>query len=198
MKKWLVIVFCFACLMSCTKVDDNDRIKEIDFSTLELDTPDSRVPIEKIVKKLKKRHHTENNLFVADCMTIELPESFHAEFLTHWEMGDLYYSVKNPKDTVFMFFDFGLRSKSGHSHDFDVNTLTKDFTLDTKKDTIDEWKERILKRQIVVLQTKRRINNNYYPYVVEFSCFPDFVEPLTCEKIISSAKTNHDCLDGIE
>ena len=123
MKKWLVIVFCFTCLMSCTKVDDNDRIKEIDFSALELDTPDSRVPIKNIVKKLKKRHHTENNLFVADCMTIELPESFHAEFLTHWEMGDLYYSVKNPKDTVFMFFDFGLRSKSGHSHDFDVNTL---------------------------------------------------------------------------
>ncbi len=97
-----------------------------------------------------------------------------------------------------MHFDIDLRSLSGHSHDFDVNTLTKDFTLDTKKDTIDEWKERILKRQIVVLQTKRRINNKYYPYVVEFSCFPDFVEPLTCEKIISSAKTNHDCLEGKE
>jgi hypothetical protein len=193
-------------------VDDNDKIKENDFSALELNAPDSRekriedsiVPvdtaIENIVNKLKKRHRAENNLFIADCMTIELPESFHVEFLTHWEMGDLYYAVKNPKDTVFMYFDFALRSKSGHSHDFDVDSLTKDFTLDTKTDTISEGpRGRILKRQIVVLQTKRRLNNKYYyPYVVEFSCYPDFVPPLTCEKIISSAKTNHDCLEGIE
>ena len=200
MKKWLVIVFCFVCLISCTKEDDNYRNKKIDLFELELDTPDSRLPIEKLVNKLKKRHHTENNLFVADCMTIELPESFHAEFLTHWEMGDLYYAVKNPKDTVFMFFDFALRSKSGHSHVFDVDSLTKDFTLDTKTDTISDGPHgRILKRQIVVLQAKRRLNNKYYyPYVVEFSCYPDFVEPFTCEKIISSAKTNHDCLEGKE
>ncbi len=55
MKKWLVIVFCFTCLMSCTKVDDNDRIKEIDFSALELDTPDSRIPIKKHCKEIKEK-----------------------------------------------------------------------------------------------------------------------------------------------
>ena len=199
MKKWLVIVFCFVCLISCTKEDDNYRNKKIDLFDLELDTPDSRLPIEKLVNKLKKRHHTENNLFVADCMTIELPESYHAYFWTHWEMGDLYYAVKNPKDTVFMYFDIGLRSKSGLGKQIDVDSLTKDFILDVKRDTISELHGKIIKIQNVILQAKRRLNNKYYyPYVVDFVCRPDLVPPLTCEKIISSAKTNHDCLEGKE
>ena len=198
MKKWLVIVFCFTYLMSCTKVDDNERIKGIDFSALELDTQDSRIPIKNIVKKLKKRHHTENNLFVADCMTIELPESFHAEFFTHWEMGDQYYVVKNSKGTDFMHFDIGLRSLSGLGKQIDVDSLTNDFIVDEKRDTISELHGKIIKIQNVVLQAKRRINKWYYPYVVDNVCRPDLVDSNICEKIISSAKTNHDCLEGKE
>ena len=209
-KKWLIVVFCFVCLISCTKVDDNDKIKENDFSALELNTPDSRekriedsiVPvdtaIENIVNKLKKRHRAENNLFIADCMTIELPESFHAEFFTHWEMGDRYYVVKDFKDTEFMHFDIGLRSLSGLGKQIDVDSLTNDFIVDAKRDTISELHGKIIKIQNVVLQAKRRINKWYYPYVVDFVCRPDLVDSNICEKIISSAKTNHDCLEGIE
>ena len=198
MKKWLVIVFCFVCLISCTKEDDNYRNKKIDLFDLELDTPDSRLPIEKVVNKLKKRHRTENNLFVVDCMTIELPESFHAEFFTHWEMGDQYYVVKDSKDAEFMHFDIGLRSLSGLGKQIDVDSLTNDFIVDIKRDTISELHGKIIKIQNVVLQAKRRINKWYYPYVVDFVCRPDLVDSNICEKIISSAKTNHDCLEEIE
>lgn len=197
MKNRLIVIFCLIYFVSCSKTDDN--IKEIDLFELELDTPDSRLPIEKLVKKLKKRHHTENNLFVADCMTIELPESFHAEFFTHWEMGDQYYVVKNSKDTEFMHFDIGLRSLSGLGKQIDVDSLTNDFIIDVKRDTISELHGEIIKIQNVVLQAKRRLNNKYYyPYVVDFVCRPDLVDSNICEKIISSAKTNHDCLEGKE
>ena len=197
MKNRLIVIFCLICFVSCSKTDDN--VKEIDLFELELDTPDSRLPIEKLVNKLKKRHHTENNLFVADCMTIELPESFHAEFFTHWEMGDQYYVVKNSKDTEFMHFDIGLRSLSGLGKQIDVDSLTNDFIIDVKRDTISEQHGEIIKIQNVVLQAKRRLNNKYYyPYVVDFVCRPDLVDSNICEKIISSAKTNHDCLEGKE
>ena len=197
MKNRLIVIFCLIYFVSCSKTDDN--VKEIDLFELELDTPDSRLPIEKLVNKLKKRHHTENNLFVADCMTIELPESFHAEFFTHWEMGDQYYVVKNSKDTEFMHFDIGLRSLSGLGKQIDVDSLTNDFIIDVKRDTISELHGEIIKIQNVVLQAKRRLNNKYYyPYVVDFVCRPDLVDSNICEKIISSAKTNHDCLEGKE
>ena len=203
MKKLFIIVVCFAYLTSCSKTDDENNAKEIDFSKLKLDTPDSSsVPvdtaIENIVNKLKKKHRKENNLFIADCMTIELPQSFHAELLINQEKGDSYYIVKNSKDSVVMHFDFGLQSRTGLGKKIDVESLTKDFVLDTKKDTDIEGQDKILKLQTVVMQAKRRINAKYYPYVVDFVCRLDLVEPFTCEKIISSATTIHDCLDRID
>lgn len=136
--------------------------------------------------------------FMTRCMEIKLPHSYEIDSTYHWDMGNIYH-VKNAKDEEIMFFYSGWHTLS--SRNFDWNSLTNEFKVNNKLDTIEEWNGKKIKRKIVVLQAKlcstnRKPSDTNYPLVVEFSCFPDFADSLTCENIISSAKIRHEVVKG--
>lgn len=132
--------------------------------------------------------------FKTRCMEIDLPISYNIDSTRHWDMGKIYH-VKNSENKEILFFYSGWQTS--FSRDFDWKSLTDSFIQNNRIDTIEEWNGKILKRQITVLQAKLCPQNGHtsdmlFPLVVEFSCYPDFADALTCEEIISSARIKAD------
>lgn len=132
--------------------------------------------------------------FKTRCMEMEVPKSYKVDSTHHWDMGNIYH-IKNAENKDLIFFYSGWNTS--FSRNFEWKSLTDNFKLNNRIDTVEEWNGKILKKQITVLQAKLcsqngQAFNEVYPLVVEFSCYPDFADSLTCEKIVSSAKIKSD------
>ncbi|MCQ2099582.1 MULTISPECIES: hypothetical protein [unclassified Fibrobacter] len=121
-------------------------------------------------------------------MSISIPASYKVDSVEHWDMGKIYH-IKNSNNEKMMFFYSGWRTMN--SLKYEMSALTDNLKTNNRIDTVESYNERQLKNSIFVLQAKRKFDGKDYPYIVEFSCYPDFSDLATCEKIVSSAKMNH-------
>ncbi|MCQ2050092.1 MAG: hypothetical protein MJZ22_03695 [Candidatus Saccharibacteria bacterium] len=119
-------------------------------------------------------------------MELKIPQNYHIESEIHWEIGYIYH-VKNSDNKEIMYILGGGRTNNAVA--YDVDTLSRDFSINNKIDTTVELDGKKMRIKIVVLQSARYINNVLAPLSVEFQYSPDSGDSLICEKIISSAKT---------
>ena len=146
----------------------------------------------------EKSENTKN--YKDSFIEMKLPQSYQIEYREHWDMGYCYF-IRNLNNDLVLEIKGGGQIFYGRANPYDeskrmsfdkyVKSFTENFQVSAKIDTVEKNNGKIYKKKVIILKAGKRIEGYPYlrPFYVEFNCFLDYIDSLTCENIAASAKT---------
>ena len=146
----------------------------------------------------EKSENTKN--YKDSFIEMKLPQSYQIEYREHWDMGHSYFVRDQDRNLVLGINGSG-QTFYGRANPYDeskrmsfdeyVKSFTENFQVSAKIDTVEKNNGKIYKKKVIILKAGKRIEGYPYlrPFYVEFNCFLDYIDSLTCENIAASAKT---------
>lgn len=142
----------------------------------------------------------ESKIYKDSFIEMNIPQSYQIEYGEHWDMGHCYF-IRDKGHNLVLGINGGGQTFYGRAKSYDeskrmsfdeyVKSFTENFQVSAKIDTVEKYNGKIYKKKVIILKAGKRVEGYPYlrPFYVEFNCFLDFIDSLTCENIVASAKT---------
>jgi hypothetical protein len=133
---------------------------------------------------------------------MDVPQSYQIEYREHWDMGHCYF-IRDQNRNLVLGINGGGQTFYGRTNPYEKNkrksfdeyvkSSAEYFQVNAKIDTVEKYNGKIYKKKVIVLKAGKHVDGYPYlrPFYVEFNCFLDFIDSLTCENIVASAKPVH-------